>query len=108
MMPFKDGAFKIATKTGCAIVPISMNNTGAIFENQAPRIKKTHVILEYGTPIYPGELPKEDKKHIGSYCYKIIQDTIQKDVYKRQGSNTPYAAISSGRGFPGRFFSKSI
>ena len=36
MLPFKEGAFKIATKTGCAIVPISMNNTAAIFENQFP------------------------------------------------------------------------
>ena len=33
MLPFKDGALKIADKTGCAIVPISMNNTAEISEN---------------------------------------------------------------------------
>ena len=27
MLPFKEGALKIAAKTGCAIIPISMNNT---------------------------------------------------------------------------------
>ena len=32
LLPFKDGAFKVATKTGCAIVPISMNNTCEILK----------------------------------------------------------------------------
>ena len=80
MLPFKEGAFKIATKTGCAIVPISMNNTAAIFENQFPRIKKVNVIVEYGKPIYPKDLAPEDKKHIGAYVQNIIQETINKNA----------------------------
>ena len=80
MLPFKEGAFKIATKTGCPIVPISMNNTAEIFENHFPRIKKTHVILEYGTPIYPNELDKDVKKHIGSYVQNIMDETIHKNA----------------------------
>ncbi len=80
MLPFKDGALKISTKTGCPIVPISMNNTAAIFENQFPRIKKTHVVIEYGEPIYPKELDKETQKHLGAYCQNIIQETIQKNA----------------------------
>ena len=79
MLPFKDGALKIAEKTGCAIIPISMNNTHSIFEAQVPRIKKTHVIIEYGKPIYPGELDKETKKHLGTYCQNIILETIKKN-----------------------------
>ena len=80
MLPFKDGALKISTKTGCPIVPISMNNTAAIFENQFPRIKKTHVVIEYGEPVYPKELDKETQKHLGAYCQNIIQETIQKNA----------------------------
>lgn len=80
MLPFKDGAFKIAVKTNCAIVPISLNNTCAIFEKQFPRIKKTHVIIEYGKPIYPNDLDKEDKKHIGHYVQNIIRETIHKNA----------------------------
>ena len=68
------------TKTNCAIVPISMNNTSEIFENHFPRIKKTHVILEYGTPIYPDQLTPEEKKHIAPYCEEIIQKTILKNA----------------------------
>ena len=80
MLPFKEGAFKIATKTGCPIVPISMNNTAEIFENHFPKIKKTHVVLEYGTPIYPNELDKDIKKHIGSYVQNIMDETIHKNA----------------------------
>lgn len=80
MLPFKEGALKIAAKTGCAIIPISMNNTAAIFENQFPRIRKAHVIIEYGKPIYPKELDKETQKHLGTYCQNIIQETIKKNA----------------------------
>ncbi|OLA15215.1 MAG: 1-acyl-sn-glycerol-3-phosphate acyltransferase [Coprococcus sp. 43_8] len=45
-----------------------------------PRIKKTHVILEYGKPIYPKELDKETRKHLGIYCHDLIQDTIKKNA----------------------------
>ena len=80
MLPFKDGAFKIATKTGCAIVPISMNNTAEIFESHFPKIKKTHVVIEYGKPIYPDQLDKDTKRHIGEHVEKIIQETIRKNA----------------------------
>ena len=58
LLPFHSGSFKIAEKSGCAIVPISLNNTAAIFENQLPRIKRAHVILEYGKPVYTKDLDK--------------------------------------------------
>ncbi|MDL2295785.1 1-acyl-sn-glycerol-3-phosphate acyltransferase [Lachnospiraceae bacterium OttesenSCG-928-E19] len=80
MLDFKDGALKIAEKSGCAIIPMSLNNTAEIFENHFPRIKKTQVILEYGTPIYPKELDKETKKHLGNHCQALIQETINKNA----------------------------
>ena len=80
MLPFRDGALKIAEKTGCAIIPISMNNTADIFEAHFPRVKKVHVVIEYGRPIYPKELDKETRKHLGIYCHDLIQDTIKKNA----------------------------
>ena len=38
MLPFRDGALKIATKTGCAVIPVSMNNTAEISENHLPNV----------------------------------------------------------------------
>ena len=80
MLPFKEGTFKIALKTGCPIVPISINNTAEIFENHMPKMKKTHVVIEYGKPIYPKDLDREEQKHIGVTCQKIIEDTIKKNA----------------------------
>lgn len=79
MLPFKDGALKIAEKTGCAIIPMSMNNTQAIFEAHIPFIRKTHVVLEYGKPIYPNQVDKNIRRHLGDYCQNIIQETIIKN-----------------------------
>lgn len=44
LLPFKEGSFKFAEKTGCKIIPMVQNNTRACFENQFPRIKK-HIPL---------------------------------------------------------------
>ena len=59
MLPFHNGSFKIAEKSGCAIVPMSLNNTVSIFEAHLPFIRKTHVVLEYGKPIYMKDMDKE-------------------------------------------------
>lgn len=80
ILPFKEGTFKIALKTGCPIVPVSINNTAEIFENHMPKLRKTHVVLEYGKPIYPKDLDREEQKHIGATCQKIIEETIRKNA----------------------------
>lgn len=79
LLPFHDGSFKIATKTGCPIVPIAINNSSAVFEDQFPRIKPAKVIVEIGRPIYLDELDKDTLKHIGKYCQDMIQETINKN-----------------------------
>ena len=78
-LPFHAGSFKIATKTGCPIIPVSINNTSAIFEDQFPIMKKTHVILEYGTPIILDELSEYDQKHIDKYTENIIKTMYDKN-----------------------------
>lgn len=79
LLPFHEGSFKLATKTNCPIVPIALNNTVSIFEKQFPRVKKTHVVIEYCTPVIPGQLAKEDRKFIGQYCRNIIRETLKKN-----------------------------
>lgn len=79
VLPFKEGSFKMAVKTGCAIVPMAITNSADIFENHFPKIKATHVVLEYGTPIYPKELDKETQKRIGAYCQEIVTEMLEKN-----------------------------
>ena len=80
MLEFTEGSFKIAEKSGCAIIPLSLNNTIEIFEAHLPRIKKTHVIIEYGAPIYPKDLDRETRKHLDTYVSDIIRETIRKNA----------------------------
>lgn len=79
MLPFHEGSFKIATKAGCPIIPIAINNSSEIFEAHFPKIKPCNVVIEYGAPIYPEQLEKEDKKHLGSYTQNIILEMLKKN-----------------------------
>lgn len=74
-MDFHEGSFKIAVKTGCPIIPMTIYNSADIFEDHLPKIRKTRVILEYGKPIYIKDLPREEQKRIGTYTKNIIMDS---------------------------------
>lgn len=76
ILPFKDGSFKIAQKSGCKIVPVAITGTNRIFEDQFPWAKKGKVIIEYGTPITFSELSPEDQKHVGLYFQNQIQQML--------------------------------
>lgn len=76
MLPFKEGSFKISEKTGCAIIPVAISNTDELFEKHVPWIKSNHVIIEYGKPIYPKTLSKEEVRFLGSYTQNIIKDML--------------------------------
>lgn len=77
MMPFKEGSLKLAEKSGCPIVPVAISNAGEILENHLPRVKKCHVILQYGEPIYIKNLEKEQKKFLGAYTRKKIEAMLE-------------------------------
>ena len=73
MLPFKEGTFKIATKTGCPIIPVAIKDTEKIFETHLPKIEKHTVSIEFGQPVYPSELTAAEKKFIGA----TVQDKIR-------------------------------
>ncbi len=79
MLPFKEGSFKIAEKTGCAIIPVAISNSDEVYENHSPWIRAAHVIVEYGKPIYPKDLSKEQLKFLGSYVQGIIREMLIKN-----------------------------
>ena len=79
LLPFHEGSFKLATKTNCPIVPIALNNTVSLFEKQFPRVRKPHGVVEYCTPVIPGQLAEEERKFIGQYCRNIIRETLKKN-----------------------------
>lgn len=81
MLPFHEGSFKIATKTGCPIIPVSLSNTSAMFEDQFPRVIPVDVTIEYGKPIYPKELSREELKFIGRHVQNVILETLKRNSH---------------------------
>ena len=79
MLAFHEGSFKIATRAKCPVIPIALNNTADIFEAHLPRIRPTHVVIEYGKPIYPEELSREDQRRLGIYTQNVIREMLEKN-----------------------------
>ena len=73
-MEFHEGSFKVASKSGCAVVPMAIYNSAAIFEDHIPWIRKTTVIVEYGKPFYIKDLPKETQNRVGAYSRDLIME----------------------------------
>ena len=76
ILPFKDGSFKIAQKTGCKIIPVAITGTNHIFEDHFPWVHKGEVIIEYGKPVTFAELSPEDQKRVGLYFQNLIQQML--------------------------------
>lgn len=79
LLPFHDGSFKIAEKSGCPIIPVTINNSAAVFEDHLPWIRKAHVIIEYGSPIEVSQLSKEEKRALSQTVRTIISETYKKN-----------------------------
>lgn len=78
MLPFKEGSMKMAQKTSCPIIPVAITNSHHILEAHMPFIRKCHVIVEYGEPIFLNDLDKEQRKFSGAYTQSIIEQMLEK------------------------------
>lgn len=79
LLEFHKGSFKIAEKTSCKIVPVVLNNTAAIFENQFPRIRKQHVILEYLPAVDVAAMDRDEKRHLCDMVRTQMEETYIKN-----------------------------
>lgn len=77
MNPFKEGSFKISTKSGCPIIPVAISGADDIFENHKPFIKRATAVIEYGKPIYLKDLSEEELKFVGAYTQKIVGTMLE-------------------------------
>ena len=79
MVPFKDGSMKIATKTGCPIIPVAITGTAGIFEEHFPWIKRSAVTVKYGEPIDPKTMSSDELKHMGEYVQNKVAQMLPED-----------------------------
>lgn len=74
LLPFKEGGYKMAEKAKCPIVPVAVSGSDLLLES-APkkRIKGHEVIIEFGKPFYPADMPPKERKT----KYAELPDIIQ-------------------------------
>ncbi len=77
MLPFKEGSFKMAEKTGCPIVPVALWKTDEVFELHMPWVKAQKVTIKYCEPIILKELDKEQLKHVGVLVRERIDEALK-------------------------------
>lgn len=79
MLPFKEGSFKLARKSGSAIIPVAINNSDKIYEAHFPWVRETYVTIEYGKPVYIKDLGGNAEKSTGVYVQNRIKDMLEKN-----------------------------
>ncbi|MDO4285826.1 MAG: lysophospholipid acyltransferase family protein [Eubacteriales bacterium] len=79
LLPFHAGSFKIALKSGCPIVPVTIVGAGDLLEDHWPGCKAAHVVVEFGDPIDTLSLSAEEKKRIPERVRELIAQTYEKN-----------------------------
>ena len=79
VLPFRDGSFKVATKSGCPIIPVTITNSRSILEDHFPWVRAGHVTIEYGKPIETASLSKEELRNLPGYVSNVIAETYRKN-----------------------------
>lgn len=73
LLPFKEGCFRIATRTNCKIVPVCYTNTENAFEAHTPWVKKAVVTMDIGDPVDISTMDRMEQKHLGEKMRAIVQ-----------------------------------
>ena len=76
MGEFKDGGFKIATKSKAPVVPVGITGTNDILENHFPFIKSGKVIVSFGKPIYTTDMDRAEQKLLPGKAYEQVKTEL--------------------------------
>jgi 1-acyl-sn-glycerol-3-phosphate acyltransferase len=77
MSEFKAGSFKLATKSGVPIIPVTINGSYKIMEQQGFWIKPATVHIEVHPPFYPQQ---QEAKELARLSEQIIKEGVKKAV----------------------------
>lgn len=77
---FKNGAFKIAERTGCAVVPVVIKNDRYLLES-AHNLKRIDVWIKFLPPIETKALDVEKQKNLG----QVVEGMVKEEWAKLPG-----------------------
>lgn len=75
---FHPGSFKVATKTGCPVIPVAVTGTRDILEYHFPNVKKSHVTLTFGKPIETKGMSRDEQKELHNTVRNEIIEMMKK------------------------------
>ena len=71
---FKNGAFKIAERTGCAVVPVVIKNDRYLLES-AHNLKRIDVYIKFLPKIETSLLEEDEKKNLGAKTEMLVKES---------------------------------
>ncbi len=77
LQEFHAGSFKIATKAGAPVVPVTIIGTREMFEAHFPAIRPAHAVMIYGEPIETAGMSRQDQKELPERVRGLIQETYR-------------------------------
>ena len=83
--PFMKGSTKLATKPGVPIIPISLNGSYRMFEEEG-RIRGAKISLMIHEPIETKGMSREEEKHLSDRVEKIVTDGVR-ELQAREKNN---------------------
>lgn len=88
MLEFKGGSFKLATKTGAPILPLTIEGTHRLMEDNNGWIKTTDIKLTYHPIIETKGMSKEEQNELPERVHKIIESALKEDDNIGKDENT--------------------
>ncbi|MCU0430105.1 MAG: 1-acyl-sn-glycerol-3-phosphate acyltransferase [Cytophagaceae bacterium] len=79
MIPFKDGAFRVAIETQVPIVPVTICYNWIIFPDKSPRLITRHLMkVVIHKPISTEGLSLDDVESLKAQTYRVIEEELTK------------------------------
>lgn len=79
MGEFKHASFRLATKPGVPIIPITINGSYKIMEANHNKIKPAHVVITIHPPVPTKNLSKDELHHLPDQVATIIASALPKN-----------------------------
>lgn len=85
---FKAGSFRLGTKAKVPIVPVTIDGTREIYEQNSHRIQSSTIKIVIGQPITPEEYIDMTGKELAEYTEKIIAKELE-NIRKQESKSSP-------------------
>ncbi len=78
LLPFKDGAFRLAVETGASIVPVAIHNAGHILPRDSADLKAGTITVEFGKPITANSSDFQEIDQLKNQTAELLKNMLEK------------------------------